>query len=91
MRDKIPRDQKCPACGQSCHGHSTTRGPLNAQPTPKDLVLCVSCGNPLIYTHSLRLRRLTRGEFNDLEPGLRAELLMARQRLEIAQKLGLTN
>lgn len=90
-QDKIPKSQNCPACNKPCQGHSPTRGPLNAVPSPKDLVICFSCGNPLIYTHSLRLRRLTKGEYLDLDPGLRAELLMARQRLQIATSLGLDN
>lgn len=89
-RERIP-SANCPACGQKIAGQSPTKGHLNSPPAPKDLAICVSCGNPAIYTHSLRLRRLTKGEFQDLEPGLRAELLMARQRLEVARNLGLGN
>jgi hypothetical protein len=41
----------------------------------------------MIFSDQLKLRRLTRGEFNELDPSLRAELLMARQRIENLRNL----
>ena len=74
----------CPACGSPCDQHRATTGKSepDAEPKPRDLVICVACGNPLVFTHSMRLRRLTTAEFMDMEPSLKTELLAARHRME---------
>lgn len=41
----------------------------------------------MIFDSQLKLRRLTQGEFTDLEPALKTELLMARQRIENLRNL----
>lgn len=88
VQDRIP-SQQCPACGAPADAHTPAQGRSNAKPGPGDLTICISCGNPLRFTDSkpMKLRRLTQGEYADLEPGIRTELLMARQRIENLKNL----
>jgi len=80
---RIPNLQ-CPACGSPCdqHAASTGKSQPDAEPKPQDLVICIACHNPLVFTHSMKLRRLTTAEFLNLPNELKVELLGAKHRLE---------
>jgi hypothetical protein len=82
-KSRIPNLQ-CPACGSPCDQHRATTGKSqpDAEPKPQDLVICIVCHQPLVFTHSMKLRCLTTAEFLDLEPSLKTELLAAKHRLE---------
>ena len=68
---------RCPACGRPLDAAGTTDGSAGT-PGPGDLTACLRCGEPLRFTDTMDVRRLTELELAELPIADYRELLRVR-------------
>lgn len=78
----IPEDY-CPFCGHKLDAASTPGGAI---PNPDDISVCLSCASALRFDKSLRLRAMTQGEFADLHPDNRKEILLIQRGIRMLDR-----
>jgi len=71
----IPKS-RCPFCGYRSEAAST---PGDKSPEPGHIAVCISCASVLMFNEDLRLRAMTQGEFADLHPDNRDEILLIQR------------
>lgn len=75
MQDTAPH--LCPSCGFFTDGASAADGSDKA-PKAGDLMLCINCGEPAIYTTERTRRQMTAEDERDLTPRQRGLIAAAR-------------
>jgi len=68
---------RCPACGWPLDATSTSDG-SSATPGPGDLTCCLRCAEPLRFTDTMDVRRLTKLELAELPLAQYREILRVR-------------
>lgn len=77
--------QICPGCAQEVDLKSR---PFTGIPRPGDACFCLLCGMLLTYNRALKLQRLTRQEWETVDPKQRAELAEYHKQLQLTASTG---
>lgn len=68
----------CPHCGEMLDAVGVAGG-ADAVPEPGDVSACLKCGNPMVFMEGLRLRAMTKDEWESLPEKHRRELASVRE------------
>lgn len=76
-------ESRCPFCGYRSEAASA---PGDKSPEPGHVAVCISCASVLVFNDDLLLRAMTQGEFADLHPDNRKEILLIQRGIRMLDR-----